>query len=75
LYVKEISEPQASEMKFTVMFESIYGLWAEFKCSEIAVESVGSAQLHKNKPVDEKTKQERQKWVEEHLRRKRDYES
>ncbi len=47
LDVKEISEPQPSEMKFKVMFESIYGLWAEFKCSEITVESVGSAEPHK----------------------------
>lgn len=75
LYVKEISVPPSSEMKFTVMFESCFGLWAEFKCSEITVESVGSAQLRKKEPVDEKIKQERQRLVEEHLRRKRGYES
>jgi hypothetical protein len=79
LHIEEISEPLSNEMKYQVVFESSHGVEMEFQCSEVAVESVGSAERIKDEPVDEKTKQERkelfQKLVEEHLRGKRDNES
>lgn len=71
LHIEEIPAPESSAKRYEVLFESTYGVGVEFTCSEITVESVGSAELHKNEPVDEKTKQERQRLVEEHLRRKR----
>jgi hypothetical protein len=55
LYIEEIPEPRSDESKYQVFFEWCTGLWAEFTCSAIEVESVGPQQISKPKPVDEKT--------------------
>jgi hypothetical protein len=68
LIIEEITGLQSSPLKYEVVFEWCTGLWAEFKCSAITVESVGPQQIHKNQPIDEKTERERMRLVEEHLR-------
>jgi hypothetical protein len=73
LHIEEIPAPESSATRYEVLFESCYGVGIELTCSEIAVESVGPAVLHKNEPVDEKTKQERQKFLEEHFPRKKGF--
>jgi hypothetical protein len=73
LLIEEIPAPESSATRYEVVFESCYGVGIEFTCSEIAVESVGPAELIKSEPVDEKTKLERQKWLEEHFPKKKGY--
>jgi uncharacterized protein (TIGR02246 family) len=63
LLIHETSEPETDQTKLEVCFESTYGLSAEFKCSEIAVESVGPLELHEKEAVDEKTKQQRAEFL------------
>ena len=40
IYIKEMSEQQLEQVKFEVVFESSFGVGAEFQCSAIEVQSV-----------------------------------
>jgi hypothetical protein len=73
LYIDEIPASESSPMRYAVLFESCFGVGIEFTCSEVAVESVGPAELIKKEPEDEKAKQERQKFLEEHFPKKKGY--
>lgn len=71
LCVEELPATESKSMRYEVVFEYCHGVEAIFTCSEIIVEAVGTAELIKSKPVDEQTLQERQRFIEEHLRRVR----
>lgn len=71
LHIDEIPAPELTTTRYEVVFVSCYGVGMEFTCSETIIESVGPLEIIKNQPVDDKTRQERQKLVDEHLRRVR----
>jgi hypothetical protein len=68
LYIEELADNDSGATRYEVVFEYCYGVEAIFTCSEIAVDAVSDAELIKHNPPDEQTLQERQRFVEEHLR-------
>jgi uncharacterized protein (TIGR02246 family) len=71
LLINELPETALNKPKFEILFESSYGGGAEFKCSEIVVESLEPLELHEKEVVDEKTKQERAEFFRKMLLEKK----
>lgn len=70
LLVEDIVEPQEDETKYKVIFESTYGVGAEFKCAAITIEAVEPYDPGPPPVVDEKTKQERLEFLKTIMRKK-----
>jgi hypothetical protein len=71
LQIEEFPATELRPVRFEAVFVYCYGVEAIFTCSEIVVEAVSAAELRISKPVDEQTRLDRQRLVEEHLRRVR----